>query len=503
MLTEISSYPIQPGLLVEFRVRPRVPGETPDDSRPPSYLQEAHIRSVDSMRRSGCWSPAWLAMAFDLPGKAGIDQLCSVLSAWIDRHEGLRSRFQLADGHLRRFTYASGDLVVRPRVVGRFSTGHAISEHLETAFDRATDPLAGGPPHLGAAVIREEATTVFTAFDHSLTDGYSCSLVPYEVHELHSAILAGRDPALAPVGSHADYSAAERAETAGIDADHPAVEVWRRFLDRSGGAHPAFPLDLGVPPGQLPESAGRLEEVMSAACMEAFEEVCKKADGRFHTGLLAACAIAAFEAGGSQDFRTTIPMHTRFEPEWVSSQGWYVNFLPVHIRVGATDSFAEVFARASEAMQTALPAVRVPGIRACQLIAAVPAPRFIVSYMDLRAVPGIENWPEWNTRCLGKSDRGDHVCMWFHHGPDGFSVTTAHPHTAVARNNVTDYVSRVRQVMNTVATAGRYDVRPPLARARLSPSASLHDLMARKETPAGPDAAKSVRNPRDLVGPDE
>ncbi|MFE9773423.1 condensation domain-containing protein [Streptomyces sp. NPDC005931] len=501
MLTEISDYDIQPGLLVEFWARPRLPGEPPDDSRPPSYLQEAHVRSVDAMRRAGCWSPSWLAMAFDLPGKVGVEQLGSVLSAWIDHHEAVRSGFRFADKHLRRFTYASGDLVVRPRVVGRFSSGRAVGVHLEAVFDRATDPLAGRPPFLGAAVVRERSTTVFTAFDHSLTDGYSCSLVPHEVHELHSALLADRDPDLEPAGSHADYSAAERAEADGMEADHPGVQIWQRFLDRTGGVHPEFPLELGVPAGQAPESAGRLEDVMSAPGAEAFEAVCRQAGGRFHTGLLAACAIAAFEAGGSQDFCTTVPMHTRFEPQWVLSQGWYVNVLPVHIRVGATESFTEVFARATAAMHTALRAVRVPSIRACQLIGASPAPRFTVSYMDLRVVPGIEKWPRWNTRCLGKSDRGDHVFMWFHHGPEGVSVTTAHPETAVARNNVAAYVHRVRHVMNTVATTGGYEVRRPMARTRLSPPAPLHDLSARRQDPAGSDAARAVRNTRSSGDP--
>lgn len=461
MLTEMSRYPMRPGLVVEFRAGPDAAGEAPYDSRPASYLQEAHIRAAHALRRSRCWSPSWLAIAFELPGGTGIEELCSVLAAWADRHEALRSGFRLVGGELRRFTHGPG-VTVRPRVVGRFTSGRAVGAYLEEAFDRATDPLSGRPPCLGAAVLREDVTTVVTAFDHSLTDGYSTLQVPYEIHELLSAARTGRRPDLAPVGSHADYSAAERATAAAVDAGHPAVGVWRRFLDSAGGTFPVFPLDRGVRPGRLPSAAVRLETVLDTAGADLFETACEKADGRFHNGLMAACAIAAFESAGAREFRTTVPMHTRFEPQWVSSLGWYVNMLPVRVEVGGVDSFADVLSRAAESMRSTRPALGVPSVRACELAGVAHAPRFIMSYMDMRAVPGREHWTRWNVRGLGRSIRGDHVVVWFHHrADDGVSVTAAHPDTPVAGINVRAYLERVRRVMNMVAATGGYDPRRP------------------------------------------
>ncbi|WP_216372948.1 condensation domain-containing protein [Streptomyces tailanensis] len=458
----MSRYPMRPGLLVEFRAGPDTPREPSHDSRPASYLQEAHIRAADALRRSGHWSPSWLAIAFELPGGTGIEELRSVFAAWTDRHEALRSRFRLIDGKLRRFTFGRGDLTISPRVVGRFTSGRAVGEYLEAAFDRATDPLAGRPPYLCAAVLREDVTTVVTAFDHSLTDGYSTLQIPYEIHEFHAAARTGRRPGLAPVGSHVDYSAAERLAAAAVDADHPAVGVWRRFLDAGGGTLPVFPLDRGVRPGRLPSAAVRLETVLDTAGADLFEAACEKADGRFHHGLMAACAIAAFETAGVREFRTTVPMHTRFEPQWVSSLGWYVNMLPVRIKVSGGDSFADVFSRAAESMRAMRPALGVPSGRACELAGASSAPRFIVSYMDMRAVPGREHWAEWNVRALGRSVRGDHLVVWFHHrADDGVSVTAVHPDTPLAGINVGAFLDRVRQVMNMVAVTGDYGLRRP------------------------------------------
>lgn len=467
MLTTIGQYRVRPGLLVEWSLHPVVPGEPAEDPRAPSYLQEAHLRSAAFSRMAGCWSPSWLATAFDLPGMVGLDTLESVFLAWAERHETLRSGFRFTADRLWRFTFAPKDVELRSTVVGDFSQGDGINQYLEARFDEATDPLETWPPSLFATVIRDDSTTVFLAFDHTHTDGYSIGLAAHEIHQIYAATIEGRPHGLPEVGSHADYSEAERTAAARIGPDCRAVTVWKEFLDAGGGALPVFPLALGVMPEHMPESTGCLEPLVTAADADAFDAACKAADGQFLTGLLAAVAIAVCELGGLREFRTTVPLHTRSNRRWASSAGWYVNSLPVRFRLADADSFAAVVSAAAQAVRMALPALRVPSVRAWELTGTVPLLRYMVSFIDGRVVPGSEQWKDWNMSGLGKAPRGDHVFLWFHRTHDGLSVTAIHPDTEIAREKIPRFVARVRQIVDTVATTGTYVIQaPPLGRGR-------------------------------------
>ncbi|WP_354641158.1 condensation domain-containing protein [Kitasatospora camelliae] len=463
MLTSIRGYPVRPGLLVEWRLHPVVPGEPPEDPRAPSYMQEAHLRAVAFARTAGWGSPSWLAAAFELPGRARLDVLGSALQAWVGRHETLRTGFRFSADGLRRFTFGLQDVRLRATVVGEFTGPGSVNRYLEARFDEVTDPLDSWPPMLFAAVLRDDSTTVFAAFDHSNTDGYSIGLTAHEIPELYLATAEGRPHGLPEAGSHADYSAAEREAAAVVGPDHPAVAVWKEFLEADGGALPGFPLPLGVGPEEVPESTGRLEALATAEDSAAFEAVCKAATGGFLAGLLAAAAVAAQELGGQREFRTTVPVHTRSDSRWASSIGWYVNVMPVAFRPARTDGFAEVVLMAARAMRTATPALSAPGVRAWELVGTVPVLRFMVSFIDGRAVPGSEHWKSRNMSGLGKSPRGDHVFLWFHRTHEGLSVTVIHPHTKFAREQVRRYVDRIRQIVGEVAATGTCAVRPPSA----------------------------------------
>jgi hypothetical protein len=457
VITTIQRYPLRPGLLAEWTLRPIASANPAEDFRAPSYLQEEHIRAAALNRLRGGAAGSWLATAFDLPGKAELGTLESVLLTLIDRHETLRSGFRFIGQRLRRFTYAGTEVELRPKVVGEFSRSEDIAAYLEARFDDATDPLDSVLPSVFATVLRPDSTTVLLASDHSRTDGYSIFLAPHEIHEIYAAALEGRRPdGLGQVGSHADFSHAERAKAATIGADHAGVVVWKNFLDAGDGALPEFPLERGVQPGQVPEWAGLHEQLMSAADADAFEAACKRDGGQLLTGLAAAAAITGYELGGGSDFRTTIPVHTRTHGSLATSIGWYVNSLPISINVSDTDDFGAVLGTATQALRKALPALRVPCSRAWELTGTVPLLRTMISFMDLRATPGNEHWKDWGVSGVGKPPAGDHVFFWFLRTHDGISVTAVFPETEVSQQNIPGYTTRLGQITNAIARTGTY-----------------------------------------------
>src|SRR4051794_17276489 len=99
---------VRPGQLVEWTLSPatvEAAAGLPEDSRPPAYIQESHIRTVPSVREDGLFVPTWVGTAFDIPGTVDLNVLQDALRSWTLRHETLRSGF--------RWTGESGDEMSR------------------------------------------------------------------------------------------------------------------------------------------------------------------------------------------------------------------------------------------------------------------------------------------------------------------------------------------------------------------------------------------------------
>ncbi|SHG70037.1 Condensation domain-containing protein [Jatrophihabitans endophyticus] len=454
MITTLDRYPLRPGLLVEWIPEPVGAAYCVEDVRAPSYLQEEHIRAEVLFREQGVRASSWLATAFDLPGRVELEAMHSLLCTVLARHESLRSEFRFDGVRLARHTHPSSHVRLRMHVVGEFDSGARIASYLEGRFDEATNPLDNPLPTVFAAIVRPESTTALLASDHSRTDGYSLFLVPHEFAQLRAAQQDGRLYELADVDSHVDHSHAERSRAAAIDADHRGVLVWKRFLDACGGALPEFPVDRGVADGEVPEWAGLHETVLSEDDAEAFGVACKEAGVQFLSGLVAATATAAREIGGSREFHTTVPVHTRSARGAEGSLGWYVNSLPISVRTADAVDFRTVATATHGALRTALPALKVPCSRAWELTGTFPLLRTMISFMDLRNTPGSEHWAEWNVSGLGKPPPGDHVFLWFIRTRHGTSLTAVFPDTVAGNEIIPRIAARIGEVLTTVAATG-------------------------------------------------
>ena len=74
--------------------------------------------------------------------------------------------------------------------MGTYRSTGPLAEQLLGEFDRSTAPLTW-PAYLFSTVAREDSFTLFFAADHSLLDGYSLILSPYELRELYREAMGG------------------------------------------------------------------------------------------------------------------------------------------------------------------------------------------------------------------------------------------------------------------------------------------------------------------------
>ncbi|MFI9809294.1 condensation domain-containing protein [Streptomyces sp. NPDC052301] len=461
-ITDIQRCEVRPGRLVEWTLSPATVAAAtalPEDSRPPAYIQESHIRTAKCVRDGGLFVPTWLGTAFDIPGPVDLDVLQEALRAWTVRHETLRSGFRWAGAsgdELRRFTLDPADVSLRREEVGDFPDADALVRHLQDRFDAVADALRW-PNLIYTAVVRDDGASVYLAFDHSNVDAYSVHRIAAEVHELYAAGLSGRPAdSRTPAASYVDFCEIERADADGIDSGHEIVARWREFIRRCDGTLPGFPVDLGLPPGgPLPPQRMLSEPLADADEAAAFEAYCRPYGGSL-VGLLAATGLIVHELGGQPVYRTVVPFHTRVKSRWSESVGWYVGAAPIEVPVDRTPGFPYALRAVRAELQANRSLARMPLARVLRLLGAEFRPTSpdlysIVSYVDTRDIPGAAHWAEQRAYGLLRVSYGDQVCVWVNRLPEGLWLASRHPDTDVAAKTMRLYVERLRDRIAAVA----------------------------------------------------
>ncbi|MFF8725512.1 condensation domain-containing protein [Streptomyces sp. NPDC015171] len=458
-ISDIQRCEARPGRLVEWRYSEATIAAAavrPPDPRPPAYIQESHIRTARSVREDGLFVPTWIGAAFDLPGPADLDALERALRDWTLRHETLRSGFRWSGEDMHRFTLDESDVSLHREVIGDFTDADALVRYLQDRFDVAADAL-GWPNLIYTAVVRDDSTSVYMAFDHTNVDAYSLQRIPDEIQELYTGGGTGRPAAGAPVGSYVDFCELERANADGIDDTHTIVARWREFIGRCDGRLPEFPVDLGLRPGGvLPAQKLVCEPLVDAEAAAAFEAYCRPYGGSL-VGILAATSLIVHEMGGEPVYRTVVPFHTRLKSAWSDSVGWYVGGAPIEVPAARDFEGALDTVRAELRANRAL--ARIPLARVLRLLGAdfrptSPDMYSIISYVDARPTPGSARWTESKTYGLLRVSYGDQVCAWVSRLHEGLWFACRYPDTDVAYKAVRQYAEGLRDLILSVPAGG-------------------------------------------------
>ncbi|MFF8844057.1 condensation domain-containing protein [Streptomyces sp. NPDC015127] len=451
---------VRPGRLVEWTLHPttiEVAAGLPEDSRPPAYVQESHVRTSRSVREDGLFVPTWSGSAFDISGQIDLEVLQEALKLWTLRHETLRSGFRWVGDEMRRFTLDADAVALHREDVGDFTESATLTRYLEDRFDVAADALSW-PNFIYAAVVRDDGASVHMVFDHSNVDAYSLYRIPGEIHELYEAGLAGRAAATAatPIASYVDFCAIERTDADRIDDTHAIVDRWREFVARCDGKLPNFPVDLGLDPeGPLPTQKLMLDKLVDDADATAFEAYCRPYGGSL-VGVLAATALIVHKIAGQPVYRTVLPFHTRVKSQWLESVGWFVGGAPIEIPGAQASDFdsALQMVRVELRKQKALarmPLGRVLGLLGSDFRPTSPDLYSIVSFVDTRSIPGSDRWQDMKAHGLMRVSYGDQVCVWINRFHDGVQFACRYPDTAVAQQNMRLYVEELRKLILSVS----------------------------------------------------
>ncbi|MEY9862088.1 amino acid adenylation domain-containing protein [Catenulispora sp. GAS73] len=276
------------------------------------------------------------ALEFDHPV---VPQLLQrALERIVHRHEVLRTTFVLGpDGPLQLIhDTVRVPLVLRTLPESPPAERSAVLEEILAAEAATPFDLSQGPLIRATLVGR---TTLLVMTHHIVWDGWSASIFEHELAELYSAFEAGREPDLPPLTEqYADYASAE---TRLDHAEHR--DYWSTALA-------GVPTELDLPtdrprPALQTHHGGTRGFAVPAGTAERLRDLAGQEDATAFVVQLAAFAVLLGRYSGARDLVIGTPVTTRARPELEDLIGYFVNLLPLRVRLDPRATFRDLVAQ--------------------------------------------------------------------------------------------------------------------------------------------------------------
>jgi len=203
-------------------------------------------------------------------------------------------------------------------------------------FDLACAPL------FRARLFRldEHEHVFFFMAHHIVWDGWSFDILYAELSAAYAAFCAGLPMPLPPPAiAYGDFAAWQRAWMQGEELERQVAHWCERL------ASPPEPLELPVarPRPARPSGAGGTEWIrLPAASAEAVHALGQHIGATTFMVLLAAYYVFLHRSGGQRDLIVGVPVRGREHAELETVMGFFVNALPLRVKVDPQASFVEI-----------------------------------------------------------------------------------------------------------------------------------------------------------------
>ncbi|HEX7273273.1 MAG TPA: amino acid adenylation domain-containing protein [Casimicrobiaceae bacterium] len=378
--------------------RPGAPNEEVEYVFPQSFAQQ-QLWLLDQLLPNG--SVYNVSSHVRLNGRLDVDALRQALQKLVQRHEVLRTRFDVRNGLPVQLIAPEGDLALKVDDLSTLPAPEREAGERARAAARQPFDLARGPL-LRASVLRlgDAEHWLQLTLHHIVTDGWSLRVLWKELSALYASYLRGEAPALPelPV-QYADYAVWQRerlqgeflaqqlAFWKGALADLPALEL---PTDRP---RPAFPSYRGA----------RVVVTLEDELVRSLKELGRQEGATLFMTLLAAVHVMLSRYCGQDDVAVGVPIVGRAHPEAEGLIGYFVNMLVLRGDLSAVPSFREYLRQVRERALAAYSHQELPFASLVEELAprrdASRNPLFQVSFaQDNLAVgelelPGIEITP--------------------------------------------------------------------------------------------------------------
>ena len=364
--------------------------------------------------------------AHRLRGVLARDALQSAFAAMVARQASLRTRLPVADGTPWQEVLDTVDATIPVDDLTHLLADAREAEAMRRIEDEIAQPfdLANGPLfRVRLYALAPDDHILFFMAHHAIWDGWSFDLFYEEMATLYADARRGRTPSLAslPV-QYVDFAAWHRAWMDGPELARQLAH-WQAKL---AGAPEALALPTDLPRPATQTGAGdtawlRVPDITASA----LRTLAQREGTTLFTVLLSAWVMLLHQATGQRDLLIGTPVRGRNLPELEPVMGFFVNALPLRLKLDPVDGFRTLLQAACAEMIDAFGCQDVPFEHLVRVLdtqrdtSRFPIYQAFFSYQDARGRP--DRWDDLahaNVPVFQAAAAQD-VALWFLDGADG------------------------------------------------------------------------------------
>jgi amino acid adenylation domain-containing protein len=345
-------------------------------------------------------SPAYnMPVASRLLGKVNVKALDQALNEIVQRHEVLRTTFQMVDAQPMQVISSGARLVLPlldlthlPETVRETEAHRLAVENLREPFDLVNGPL------VRAVLVRldVEDHLLLLAMHHIISDGWSISVLVNELAQLYNAFSIGAPSTLPDLHiQYADYAQWQRSWLTG-EVFEAQLDYWKKQLD---GAPPILEVPTDRPRPSIQSSRGSLEHFSVAEdVVRRLREICQQEGATMFMVLLAAFQTLLHRYARQDVIVVGTPIAGRNRQELEGLIGFFINTLVMRADFSDDLRFRGMLAHVKE---TALGAYAHQEFPFDKLVEELQPERDLSHMPIIQAMFALQNTPDESIELAG------------------------------------------------------------------------------------------------------
>lgn len=288
---------------------------------------------------SAPYSPAYnVASAFRISSSVNVDAVQSALRAIINRHDALRSTFEMKGGNLKRRINESPELDFA--IIDVSSAGETeLKEIVRREYQRPFE-LSSGPLIRTRLFKKNDQDFVFLmVLHHIIFDAWSLWVVQEEFHKVYAELHEGAGANLLPVGASFSEFVQRQKTLVESERGKELIDYWRGEL---AGELPTLNLPLDFARPQRPGLRGTSHKFrIPGSLSQRLREVAKSLRVTPFVLTLSIFKVLLHRICGQDDLIVGTTTSGRLQSDLARSVGYFVNSLAIRTQVEHSLTFAE------------------------------------------------------------------------------------------------------------------------------------------------------------------
>ncbi|HEX3693490.1 MAG TPA: amino acid adenylation domain-containing protein [Solirubrobacteraceae bacterium] len=284
--------------------------------------------------------------AFQLQGPLDLEVLARAFAALTERHEILRTTYQVIDGKptqnvgpVQPVELNVVDLRATPADERDDEAQRILKEESRFRFDLVEGPVM----RVTVIQLSQKDHILMVNMHHVATDGYSRTAIYRDLTALYEAFADDRPSPLAPLPiQYADYAVWQRGWLEGSAASGQ-LEYWKGNL-AGAPSRLDLPTDFSRPPVRS-YVGSNMSMMLDMAAREGLRTTAQRGDATLFVSLLSLFATLLARYSGQQDVVIGTPFAGRNRTELESMVGYFINPLALRVDLSGDPSFLELIER--------------------------------------------------------------------------------------------------------------------------------------------------------------